>query len=607
MKVPAAAWATLMAWWCCSHASAAGMVVAPAPVLGKLTAENQLAVVSINPDHTADVRLFISIRDRSGVPHDIYLLLPLQTLPKTIRAEEATLEGFWNTEVAPTDRTRAWGAYDTYRQESAVRTAYRGGAVLAGPCASVGALVSHRRDLTIWYEASVETMSHSEKPQPATPVAVGEVEVHPSLQLDILASLTHLPELPYLVRKTVRTYAGRPFALVRLRTLGTSASQGVPTAAAAGPGVGLAFVQHMVLRDASASYVYDFPLGTDAAWKQPVQCSQVYVTAPDTANLRVEFPRRVRRSGVKWLLDRDDSPASFEVQGALERQVYTVYYSDSDLDHDAEIRWLPSGASEFAAARRTRPLRTLTTWAGFPILGLTAGLIAFLIVVRPSTVAREMGFWRALGATWLVAEIVLLVPALALLIMLGQTPGHYSQFGLTFYPITSAFIPDWRLAAMAGMFVLLGLFAALYAAVTWAVARSRPASARPLPPQRARAAIVAITAVLVSGNLRFSDVYLETSAWLFHKKVSVAVSGFIQGLVRATYGDTGDISALTGAIANAALFALVALLWLAIVRLGTGFIPVRARGLLWRGPLAALLAAIIYIPASALLAPHLLP
>lgn len=245
-----------------------------------------------------------------------------------------------------------------------------------------------------------------------------KAEVFGQLAPEELAALAELPELPDTVREALAGYVGKPFALVRLRTVPRGGSglgdadEPTPEGPEEEPGIVLSFAQEML--PAEGALCHDYPLGTGAGWEQPIPVTQVYVTAPEDMPLEVEFPDRPRGEASLEMkgagLRRDESIA----YAAESRQVHFASYMRSNPSEDVSVRALEAGVSEFAVAARQRARGRALAWIAFPTLGLAAWLASFGIFVWPDARAKAFGMWRALGASWGVSFAIMFVPLVVL-------------------------------------------------------------------------------------------------------------------------------------------------------------------------------------------------
>jgi hypothetical protein len=395
-------------------ARADGMLLAPGYMLRHFAEQSQIAVVEVERDRTARVDLFISLLDTSGESHEVRFLLPLQTMPGEFGAEELSVWEFRRSRIDPLDTVFFVAAAEARRHRRAMGNAFALGAVLACP----GGTVAARLVFPVFARDSIQTAGAAHMGVPVAALTVTtehtRAEVFDQLAPEELAALAELPELPDTVREALGGYVGKPFALVRLRTVPRGGSgpgdadEPTPEGPEEEPGIVFSFTQEML--PAEGALAYEYPLGTGAGWEQPIPVTQVYVTAPEDMPLEVEFPERPRGEApleMKGAGLRRDESIAYAAEG---RQVHFASYMHSNPSEDVSVRALEAGVSEFAVAARQRARGRALAWIAFPTLGLVAWLASFGIIVWPDRRSKAFGMWRALGTSWAVGFAIMLVP-----------------------------------------------------------------------------------------------------------------------------------------------------------------------------------------------------
>ncbi len=498
-------------------AHADGMILAPSNVLRYFAERSQVGVVEVKADHTVAVDLYISLLDTSGQSHEVSFLLPLQAMPKDFRAQETALVRFSEARLQPLDGVLRAADHERRQQQGAIVRAHTVTSLVAGPLAFTARNAALLEPLQ-WGTRGMPAGGAQSGPVPTISVRTehSRLEVYASLQPDQLAALAQLSALPPKTRQALTSYVGRPFALVRLRTV-PRAESAVEVDAGAHPrpsyvppeqqpGVVFSFDQAMIKDANGSAHRYDFPLGTGQAWEHPIPTTQVYVTGDEALNLTVDFPGRPRGQGS--LLSKGESGLHFSQAGAADgRQVHVATYLDSNPKQDIGIVLNSGGRSELALEMREMRGRALLSRVAFPALALAAWALAFWLVVWKGS-ARQLGFWAALGGSWVIAQGLLLMPLLLLAVAWGSFPFSYI----------------WR-HRLDDLWI-------------WAL----------------------------TSNRERATTFFLTVAWM--------------------------------------VFALV---WLLIIRGMLKYVPERARPLFWRAPLAAVIAAVIYLSAAAALLSWLLP
>jgi hypothetical protein len=408
MRGSVACFALAALLWC-STAWGDGMLLVPSGVLNSFTEQSQLALVEVRPDRTVQVDLFISLLDISGQSREVYFLLPLQTMPKEFGAREVTAKRFAEEKLRPLDALleKAW--QERVKDVRRIYALYGASALLSGPLALLWA---GPWGLELKWAGAVAGASEPPVPRISVKTEHTKADVYPALKLDELRSLASLPELPGTVRNALASYVGRPFALVRLRTVAPT----IPVGSRWGvhgeslgrpePGVHFSVTQKMLAEHGGDVVRYDFPLGTGRGWPNPIELAAVCVTAGDQLNLDVRCPDRPAETAT---LQKVSAMRSTVTAAADGRQLHMATYWGENPKRDVEIRLRP-GPSAFARAQAMRPWRHLLVWAGFPLLALVCWLIAFKAVVRSDGQMRGREFWASAALTWVLAQAALLFP-----------------------------------------------------------------------------------------------------------------------------------------------------------------------------------------------------
>jgi len=401
------------------------VLLAPVEWRGDVSEQVQFAVVEVQAEGTVRVELCLSLGDESGEPRELYLLLPLQARPENFEARRTPVERFWGQRLAPLDALFEQALVDLARHRAALQSRARVGALAAGPVAVASFLPRRlfRRPRIARYGGLSDRALLSGR---SVRTQILQADVHDALQLRELATLTELPALPQTVKETLQGHVGKPFALVKLRTL-PPGRRGARLPQARIPGIVLAFTQELVEQDGALRY--DYPLGTGRTWEEEIPLAQVYVTAPEQFDLDVIFPRRPRTARLpdyeKNMAYLDES-AAWVAQG---RQVHMARYDRSNPAEDTRVVLQAQDESEFTVAARARERRLTAARFGFPLLGALLWAAAFTLLVRRDRHAESLGFWRGLGKSWLFASLLLLGPILLAYSMRWGLSGT-SLFGL---------------------------------------------------------------------------------------------------------------------------------------------------------------------------------
>ncbi len=272
----------------------------------------QIAVVHLQQDGTAQVDLFVSMADRSGQSHEVTFFLPLGVQASDFGVEEETSLVF---DKALTEEIEA-----QLKVGMRAETLY-----WAGVQASLllGSLVTNGA----WLVALPLLLSSCGREGPA-PIATFET---PSSQVAIydmntetdLQALIKTTGLDPNVKETLVALEGQQIAIVKLQTQPVSTegeSESSPWHPTGQPGIHLGWRSTLVSHSAGATYTY--PLGTGKAWASPIELTRVYVVSPPELDFRVEYPQigadlsgmwETRYRGLaqqaRWKIDDAEDPA----------------------------------------------------------------------------------------------------------------------------------------------------------------------------------------------------------------------------------------------------------------------------------------------------------
>lgn len=427
------------------------VLLAPDESRSHISEQMQFALVEVRSDETTRVDVCLSLSDDSREQHEVYLVLPLQARPEEFEARVMPVERFWQQHLAPLDALFEDALVYLVRHRAAIQSRARLGAFAAGPVA-VAAFLPQRlfqRPRVRRYGGLSDGTVLSGR---GVRVQVLQADVHGSLKPDELAELTQLPAVPAAAKEAIEQYAGKPFALVKLRTLPPRRRRAARPQAKM-PGIVLTFTQKMVERE--GALCYDYPLATGRAWDEEIPFTQVYVTAPEQFDLDVTFPRRPRTAGLRDY-ERNmaylDESAAWVAQG---RQVHMARYDRANPAEDIRVVLNAHSESEFAVAARARERRLTVARVGFALLGAVMWTAAFTLLVRRDRHARSLGFWRGLGKSWLFSWLLLMGPVL-LVYSLSWGLDRTSLFRL----LAGTDLSPRRVVSLAFLFVSLLLIAA---------------------------------------------------------------------------------------------------------------------------------------------------
>jgi hypothetical protein len=360
-----------------------GPILRDPQLWAQLEEGQQIAVVRLGSSNTAQVDLFISMLDRSGVSHEIVFFLPLGTDPSDFSVTEETSLDFDRAVTEELDRILLTEARQTVSYRRSVRwslllgTLFINGAwswplwllwSLAG-CAAPGAQLAPI--------ATYETESSQ--------VAIYGMDEDTDLQ-----ALIETTGLAPAVQETLARLEGQQIAVITLQTQPPPEESGSYWQLTGQPGIHLAWTTTLVSHSAEATYAY--PLGTGSAWAHPIEITRVYVVAPTGIDFELQYPKLGSdRSGFSlpllWgqpkprIMDADAPAYAVENAAGDFGRIWRVTYMYSNSAEDVVITRLPEMSRETLAALRwlrfQQPLQSLTY-----VVGLLVALLVWLVAWR---------------------------------------------------------------------------------------------------------------------------------------------------------------------------------------------------------------------------------
>jgi len=273
-------------------------------------------------------------------------------------------------------------------------------------------------------------------------------------------SLIDVTGLDPAVKDTLLRLKGQQIAVIKLNTTPRLplTGTGVQAPASGEPGLHLSWVTTLTESQNGATYAY--PLGTGAAWAQPIEMTRVYVVAPSDVNFRVSYPKLgTKRSGFARystryssgfeprILDYVDT-AAYAVDDAFGQmpgsaawqpgsrprygewtRVWRATYTQSNSTEDILITVSPNRHIGFRASlRQAGPGSALAV--GIPVAILFWVLAWYLLVPRLADKDTDTrGLWR-MSLTYMFWNLGAFLPGLILYVLL--------YFGVRAVPLLSA-------------------------------------------------------------------------------------------------------------------------------------------------------------------------
>jgi hypothetical protein len=385
-----------------------GPILTEPQLWAQLAEGEQIAVVKLGGDQTAQVDLFISLQDKSGESHQIVFFVPLGVEAANFRVVEETSSSFEGTLTSQLDEALKTGADRKASLKGNVHYSLLAGSLL----------INGGWSWPLWLVLFL--LSGCAPPQ--APIATFET---PSSQVAIygleedtdLQALISTTGLNPALQQTLSRLKGQQIAIINLQTQPLPAGGGRGGTATGQPGLHLAWTTTLVSHSASASYAY--PLGTGAAWAQPIEVTRLYVTAPPGVDFAVQYPKLGQElsgysGGVPRILRETAQPA-YAVENAVGGSVlpygrlWRATYVQSNSAEDVVITRLPGLSAEtqgeLRLLERLQQLR-LFSW----VISLLAALLVWLVIWRyamPRLLGvqyrwRDLRFWHD-ALRWSVA------------------------------------------------------------------------------------------------------------------------------------------------------------------------------------------------------------
>jgi hypothetical protein len=318
-----------------------------------------------------------------------------------------------------------------------------------------GALLTNGVWLTpLWLPMLLSSCSGPASPVSSFTTDSSQVDIFNIDQTTDLDALISTTGLDASVKDTLARLQGQQIAVIKLNTSPRPASSeqngsGQPTGV---PGLHLSWVTSLVEGDHGMTYAY--PLGTGAAWANPIELTQVYIVAPPDINFKVQYPKfGANRSGFvtqSWRyvprIMNYTSQSAYAVDAATGKnnsfsmpsiyydkpvKVWRVTYTNSNSAEDIMITVNQSNDNSFGTF-----LRQMGPY--------TAGLIGLLVAVLfwilawyflvPRLAGKNVpvkGLWR-ISLTYIAWNLLLFLPGVILYLFFSN--------GVTLFPLIFMFI-----------------------------------------------------------------------------------------------------------------------------------------------------------------------
>ncbi len=256
-------------------------------LFSKLKEGQQVGVVTINDLDTVSVDLFVSILDQTGESHDIVYFVPLGSKASGFSVNEEDSLSFGKSLTDHLDAT-----IFQYQQESQefVRLLF------AGALMTNGAWL-----IPAWIPVLLTSCGEAQGPAALSTFTTesSQVDVFAIDENTDLNSLISTTGLDPSVTDTLERLKGQQIAVIKLRT--TPASPQPPSTSGTPPTgePGLHLSWQSATNPGKDGPTYTYPLGTGAAWANPITMTRVYVVALPNMHFEISYPKLgVNRSGM---------------------------------------------------------------------------------------------------------------------------------------------------------------------------------------------------------------------------------------------------------------------------------------------------------------------
>jgi hypothetical protein len=347
----------------------------------------QIAVVQLRQDGTAQVDLFISLTDRSGQSHEVTFFLPLGVGAADLSVVEETSYAF-------DDALTTYAIDRKLEAERQRKDWFREGvqvALLVGTLTTHGAWFSPPGLIAlIGWGIGAPPPPLATFETPSSQVSVYDINSETDLQ-----ALIETTGLDPKVKETLLALQGQQIAVIKLQTQPVSAEEGSTDRweSTGQPGIHLGWRSTLVPHSAGATYSY--PLGTGQAWANPIELTRVYMISPPELDFTVDYPQlgddlsglaETRADEILRAIDDTGRPA-FAVDEAYGDwgHIWRATYVMSNSAQDVVVTSLPGpGRQVERAIRRARVQEVIDglSWYIAPLAGLIVWVMSWRVVMR---------------------------------------------------------------------------------------------------------------------------------------------------------------------------------------------------------------------------------
>jgi hypothetical protein len=374
-------------------ASADGGIIIPDPVLwASIDERQQIAVIHLNQDETAQVDLFISMLDNTGQSHELTYFLPLGIAASDFKVVEGTALDFDRKLTEELDMRIE--NYSYYRQSD-----YSNWILVYLPISWIPIngfvllasfnLLDSRFTASMGLGASLIPIDTYETANSF--IAIYELNADADVQ-----ALAETEDINSSVADTLTRFRGQQIAVIKLNTQPQTPEMGDKQSKLSyleqtQPGIHISWKTSLVPQSGGSSYAY--PFGTGSAWANPIELTRVYVVSQPGDDFRVSYPILGEEiydftgNYIKYYHQYDENKgpayAVSEAYGEYGR-VWRATYLNSNSAQDVVVTQLDEVSRETKAIQRSIKFQDiiykLSKWSW--VVGVTYALAAWLIFWR---------------------------------------------------------------------------------------------------------------------------------------------------------------------------------------------------------------------------------
>jgi len=268
--------------------------------LWRLIAEDdQIATIKLDKNGLVDVRLFISIVDKSGKSNIVHLVLPFRDRPLSLRAEESVLAEFRRQHIEAIESRQRQIQFARSLARKWVENGFRVSLALGFPLGLLvtEALKPHKSEalppgLTLGAVRAIPELVVTTK---HTRTEVYRIERPTDIEQLLKETGVSREQLERLERQIV----GRYLYLTTVKTVPLGSDQQVSNPklqAYSGPiseeeRLGIVFHVKLESQRNGNEFTFTYPLGTGETWWHPISLTDLFILTPPDGSLDIRYPQ----------------------------------------------------------------------------------------------------------------------------------------------------------------------------------------------------------------------------------------------------------------------------------------------------------------------------